>query len=59
MFLNLQYLKQALNHRLISTKVDRVIRFNQEAWFKLYIEQRKSYEKMQKMILKKILQIGQ
>ena len=42
MFLNLQYLKQALNHRLISTKVDRVIRFNQEAWFKLYIEQRKS-----------------
>ena len=31
-------LKQALNHRLILKKVQRVIQFNQEAWLKPYID---------------------
>ena len=31
-------LKQALNHELILKKVHRVIQFNQEAWFKPYID---------------------
>ena len=31
-------LKQALNHRLILKDVHRVIKFNQEAWLKLYID---------------------
>ena len=30
-------LKQALDHRLILEKVDRVIQFNQKAWLKPYI----------------------
>ena len=30
-------LNQALNHGLILKKVHRVIQFNQEAWFKPYI----------------------
>ena len=31
-------LKQAINHGLILKKVDRVIRFNQKAWQKPYID---------------------
>ena len=31
-------LKQALNHGLVLKKVHRVIRFNQKAWLKLYID---------------------
>ena len=31
-------LKQALNHRLILKKVHRVIKFNQKAWLKPYID---------------------
>ena len=31
-------LKQALNHGVIFKKVHRVIRFNQEAWLKPYVE---------------------
>ena len=35
---HLRALKQALNHGLIFKKVHRVIKFNQEAWLKPYIE---------------------
>ena len=31
-------LKQALNHRLILKKVHKVIKFNQKAWLKPYID---------------------
>ena len=31
-------LKQALNHRLVLKKVRRVIKFNQNAWLKIYID---------------------
>ena len=35
--INIRALKQALNHRLILKDVHRVIKFNQEAWLKPYI----------------------
>ena len=31
-------LKQALNHRLVLKKVHKVIKFNQKAWLKSYID---------------------
>ena len=31
-------LKQALNHGLVLKKVHGVVKFNQEAWLKLYID---------------------
>ena len=37
-FVHIRALKQALNHGLIFKKVHRVIKFNQEAWLKPYIE---------------------
>ena len=36
--IHIRNLKQALNHELILKKVHRVIKFNQKAWLKLYIE---------------------
>ena len=35
---HIRALKQALNHGLILKKVNRLIRFNQEAWLKTYID---------------------
>ena len=35
---NISSLKQALNHGLILKKVHRVIKFNQSAWLKEYID---------------------
>ena len=35
---HIRNLKQALNYRLVSKKVYRVIKFNQNAWLKLYID---------------------
>ena len=41
-------LKQALNHRLVLKKVPRVIKFNQNAWLKLYIDINKDLRKKAK-----------
>ena len=38
MMKNMRILKQALNHGLVLKKVHRVIKFNQEAWLKPYID---------------------
>ena len=46
-------LKQALNHRLVLKKVHRVIKFNQNAWLKLYIDMNTDLRKKQKMTLRK------
>ena len=35
---HIRNLTQALNHRLVLKKVDRVIKFNQNAWLKPYID---------------------
>ena len=37
-FLRIKILKQALNHELVLKKLDRVIRFNLNAWLKPYID---------------------
>ena len=44
-------LKQALNHRLILKKVHRVIKLNQKAWLKPYIDMNTKLR--QKTILRK------
>ena len=36
--INIRYSKQGLNHGLISKKVYRVIKFNQNAWLRPYID---------------------
>ena len=36
--IHIRHLKQALNHGLILEKVHRVIKFNQNAWLKPYID---------------------
>ena len=47
-------LKQALNHGFVLEKVHRVIKFNQNAWLKTYINMNADLrKKKQKMILKK------
>ena len=38
-------LKQALNHRLVLKKVHRVIKFNQKAWLKSYIDMKTKLRK--------------
>ena len=54
--IHIRNIKQASNHGLILTKVPSVIKFNQEAWLKPYIdmgtEPRKKFKK--KRFLKKI-----
>ena len=40
--MNIRNLKQALNDELILKKFHRVIKFNQKAWLKLYINLKKS-----------------
>ena len=47
--IHIRVLKQALNYGLVLKDVHRVIRFNQEAWLKPYIDM-----DTQKMNLKKI-----
>ena len=37
MCINIRNLKQALNHELFLKKVHRVIKFNQNAWLKPYV----------------------
>ena len=36
--IHIRNLKQALNYRLVLKKVHKVIKFNQNAWLKLYID---------------------
>ena len=50
---HIRSLKQALNHGLILKKIYKVIRFNQEAWLKEYIDLNTELRKQTKMILKK------
>ena len=46
-------LKQALNYRLVLRKFHRLIKFNQNAWLKPYIDMNTDLKKKAKMILKK------
>ena len=46
--MHLKSLKQALNHGLKLKKIHRIIEFNQEAWFKPYIETNTELRKLEK-----------
>ena len=46
-------LKQALNYRLVLRKFHGLIKFNQNAWLKPYIDMNTDLKKKAKMILKK------
>ena len=46
-------LKQALNHGLILKAIHRVIKFNQKAWLKPYIDMNTKLNQKAKIILKK------
>ena len=51
---HIRSLKQALDHGIILKKVCKVIQFNQEAWFKEYIDMNTKLRTEAKMILRKI-----
>ena len=53
-FIHIRNLKQALNHGLVFKNVHRVIKFNQNASLKPYIDINTDLRKNQKMILQKI-----
>ena len=42
------FLKQALNHRLVLQKVHEVVKFNQKAWLKPYIDMNTELRKIAK-----------
>ena len=46
--IHIRNLKQALNHRLVLKKVHRVIKSNQNAWLKPYIDMNIDLEKKRK-----------
>ena len=52
--LHIRALKEALNNGLMLTDVHRVIKFNQEAWLKPYIDMNTKLRKKQKVNLIKI-----
>ena len=49
--IQIRNLKQVLNHRLILKKVHRVIKFNQNAWLKAYVDMN---TKLRKKVNKKL-----
>ena len=52
--IHIKKLKQALNHRLVLKKVHGMIKFNQNAWLKPYVDMNTYLrEKKRKAILKK------
>ena len=51
--IHIRNLKQALNHRLVLKKVHRVIKFNQNAWLKPYIDMNTGLRKKRKKRFRK------
>ena len=52
--IHIRNLKQALKYELVLKKIHKVIRFNQKAWLKQYIDLNADLRKKEQMILKKI-----
>ena len=57
-FIPIRNLKQALNHGLVLKKVHRLIKFNQNAWLKPYIDMNTDLRKKKQIILKNIFLSG-
>ena len=51
--IGIRNLKQALNHRLVLKKVHRLIKFNQNAWLKPYVDMNPDLRKKAKNNLEK------
>ena len=49
--IHIRSLKQALNHGLV-LKIHKLIKFNQNAWLKLYVDMNTVVRKKEKMVLK-------
>ena len=52
-FIDIRYLKQALNHGLALKNVNTVIKFNQKVWLKPYSDMNKELRKKAKNVLEK------
>ena len=53
-FIHIRNLKQALNHQLVLKKVHKVIKFNQNAWLKPYIDMNTNLRRKAKNNFEKI-----
>ena len=51
--IHIRNLKQALNHGLVLKKLHRVIKFNQNAWLKLYVDMNANLKKQAKNVFEK------
>ena len=51
--IRIRNLKQALNHGLVLKKFHRVIKFNQNAWLKLYVNMNTNLKKQAKNVFEK------
>ena len=52
-FMRIRNLKQALNHGLVLKTFHRVIKFNQNAWLKLYVNMNANLKKQAKNVFEK------
>ena len=51
--IHIRNLKQALNHGLVLKKLHRVIKFNQNAWLKVYVDMNANLKKQAKNVFEK------
>ena len=58
-FIHIRNLKQALNHGLVLKKIDRVIKINQIAWLKPYVDMNIELKKCEKLFSKRFFQVDE
>ena len=58
-FIHIRNLKQALNHGLVLKKIDRVIKINQIAWLKPYVDMSIDLKKCEKLFSKRFFQVDE
>ena len=58
-FIHIRNLKQALNHGLVLKKIDRVIKINQIAWLKPYVDMNIDLKKCEKLFSKRFFQVDE
>ena len=57
--IHIRNLKQALNHGLVLKKIDRVIKINQIAWLKPYVDMNIDLKKCKKLFSKRFFQVDE